>query len=327
MKIAFFEIRPGEQEFLTAKLSGHQPLFYDFPVNISNLPDEAKDIEVISTHTDSKIDAELITALPNLKLIATKTTGFDHIDQKLAAEKNITVANVPAYGEETVAEYAMALLLMLSRKMLRAVVEFVESKDSNVQELQGFDLQGKTLGVIGTGKIGQHLMKMAKGFDMTILGYDAFPKNELQEQLGFKYTDLDTLLAQSDIISLHVPLLPTTQHLINRETLAKMKKGMVVINTSRGPVIETAALVEGLQTGVIKAVGLDVFEEEKEVKEQGLAAIADIQTLVAMDNVVITPHNAFNTKEAEERILQTTVENIEGFVRGTPQNVVKPANG
>lgn len=326
MKVACFETRPGNREFLENKLKGHQLFFSDQTANTRNFPATELDIEILSTHTGSKIDRELIDRLPNLKLIATRTTGFDHIDYGYAAERNIAVCNVPFYGENTVAEFAFGLILTLSRKIPDAVNRIKLQKKFEFWGLQGFDLKGKKLGVIGTGHIGAHLIEMGKGFQMEVAGFDAYPNQDLSHTLGFSYLSLEELLGSSDVISIHVPYLPTTHHLLNKDNLAKVKRGAVLVNTARGAVIETAALVEALKSGTLAAAALDVLEDEAGLKngfEPNLSSSNLNEQLMAMPNVYITPHTAFNTREAEERILQTTVDNINSYLAGTTQNLVK----
>lgn len=328
MKIAFFEIRPQEQEFLTNALSGHQLFFTDQILTLQSVPADQKDADIISTHTNSKIDSPLIAAFPNLKMIATRTTGFDHIDCEAAKAKNVQVCNIPFYGENTVAEFAFGLILALARKIPQAIAIVKFTHKFDFEGLQGFDLKGRTLGVVGTGHIGAHIIKMAKGFEMEVLGFDAFPNEELSEQLGFKYMPLDQLLANSDIVTVHVPYIPPTHHLLNQNNLKNIKHGAVLINTARGAVIETKALYDNIKSGQIAWAGLDVLEDEEAFKptpQDGDAEnIRMDRELMDMDNVFITPHTAFNTIEAEQRILQTTADNINSFIKGTPQNLVPP---
>ena len=324
MKIAFFEIRPGNKEFLEQALAGHQFYFSDQAVDAGTFPQTLLDVEVLSTHTQSKIDQNLIEKLPNLKLIATRTTGYDHIDLHTAQLKNIMVCNIPSYGENTVAEFAFALILIISRKIPQALDRVKRDRKFDFSALQGFDLKGKKIGVIGTGHIGAHAIQIAKGFLMEILAFDAYPNKQLEEQLQFKYVPLDKLLAESDIITLHVPYLPATHHLLNKDNFPKIKRGAVLINTSRGAVVESEALVQALKDGTLSAAGLDVLEDEEQLKKdiQDPNSQSLNMELIKMDNVYITPHTAFNTAEAESRILETTVENIKSFVSGTPQNLV-----
>lgn len=329
MKIGFFEVRPGQEEFFKSKLPQDELIFSKDPINSENFSGYP-DLEVISTHAASQITSQVINGLLNLKLIATRTTGFDHIDLAVAAQKNIPVCNVPSYGESTVAEFAFALLLSLSRKIPEASDRVKQTKKFNTEGLTGFDLKGKTLGVLGTGHIGAHLIQIAKGFEMNVIAFDAFPNEALSAKLGFKYLGIDDVLSESDIISIHVPYLPTTHHLLNSQNMIKIKKGAVLINTARGAVVETESLLKALEDGTLSAAGLDVLEEEDYLKGDlqitpKIQQILDLNfKLMAMPNVLITPHNAFNSNEALQRILDETLSNIEGFKSGTPKNLVKP---
>ncbi len=334
MKIAFFETESWEEAYLREKLPGHEADFYGERIDKDNIP-EKKDYDALSVFTNCEVNREVIEAFPGLKFISTRSTGFDHIDLAAAAEKGIVVSSVPSYGENTVAEFAFALILALSRKIFKSFDRIKESGSFDLDGLQGFDLKGKTLGVVGTGKIGKHAIKMAKGFDMDVVAFDAYPDEKMASEYGVKYMPFEELLKTSDIITFHVPELPSTFHMINAGNINLIKKGAIIINTARGSVIETAALVKALDEGIIGGAGLDVLEEEvftKDVKdflidgtpkEHNLETILQNQILVDMDNVIITPHNAFNSKEALMRILDTTVLNVTSFVSGTPQNEVK----
>lgn len=190
----------------------------------------------------------------------------------------------------------------------------------------GFDLIGKTFGVIGTGHIGTSAIKIAKGFNMEVIAFDAYPNQELAEKLQFSYVSLEQLLSRSDVISLHIPLLPETKHLINQKNIGFIKRGAVLINTSRGEIVESQALIQGLETGIISAAGLDVMENEITLRantEPDPEEVKINDKLIEMSNVIVTPHNASNTKEAMDRIRQTTVDNIKAFINSNPQNVVK----
>lgn len=299
-----------------------------------HLPKETN-FEAISVFVDSAVTKNVLDKLPNLKFIATRSTGYDHIDMAAAKARGITISSVPSYGENTVAEMAFGLLLTLSRKIYEGFDRIRETGNWSVEGLQGFDLRGKTIGVVGTGRIGKHSIAIAKGFGMNVVGFDAHPDQKLAKELGFKYLSIDELLKVSDVVTLHVPYLPETHHLMNKENLAKMKKGAILINTSRGAVVETAALVQALQSGHLGGAGLDVLEEEGVVKDEmdflvsGKAEGHDWKTIIAnhvlvdMPNVVITPHNAFNTKEAIERILDTTIDDISCYINGEVINKVK----
>lgn len=288
--------------------------------------------EVLGVFVGSKVDKAVFATLPHLKLIVTMSTGFDHIDLTAAKKRKIPICNVPTYGENTVAEHAMSLLLALSRKLFPSVKR-VKEGSFNYEGLRGFDLKGKTVGVIGTGNIGKHVLRMLKGFDMTVLAYDAFPNKDLQKQLGFAYVPLQKLLASSDVITLHVPLFKETTHMINKKNIKKLKKGAYIINTARGGIIESEALLWGLETGHIAGAGLDVLEEEEMLQhpehvvlkhysdeEIKLGLISNM--LIDHPNVIITPHNAFNSMEALARIMDTTIENVKAFASGQTQNDV-----
>ncbi len=324
MKTAFFEIKGWEIDYIKSQLPDHTLSFFKAPLDPDNLPTD-HDFEVISVFTGSKIDKTMLSNFPKLRLIASRTTGIDHIDQEATKAANILVKNVPTYGENTVAEFAFALLLSLSRRILNSVTRVKTKGSFTTDGLQGFDLAGKTIGVVGTGHIGQHVIKIANGFGMKVIGFDAVPNRVLESQLNFQYTDLEFLLKNSDVITLHVPYLPATHHLININNIGLIKKGAVLINTSRGSIVETSALVKALNEGILGGVGLDVLEEETELKnerqlilendldDEDLRTILSNHILIDMDNVIITPHNAFNTKEALMRILNTTIENIHSF--------------
>lgn len=294
-----------------------------------------EDFDIAGIFMDSKIDEATIAALPNLKFITTLSTGYDHIDLEPAAARGIPVSSVPAYGENTVAEFAFGLILALSRKICESRDRVHNEGKFTTEGLVGFDLAGKTLGVVGTGRIGKHAVRMAKGFGMKVIAYDTYHDDEFAKEMGFPYVSLEDLLAQSDIVTIHCPYLPATHHLINKENIGLMKRGAYLINTARGGIVETEALVSALQSGVLAGAGLDVIEEESEMKdelalmasghpkEEELKTISLNHILMKMPNVILTPHNAFNSKEALLRILDTTIDNIVAFVNGAPINVVK----
>lgn len=328
MKIGFFEIRPGEEEFFKTAFPQDELIFTSEAITSANASRYSQ-LEVVTSHTTSKIDASVINALPNLKLIATRTTGFDHIDTKAAAARNIAVCNVPSYGENTVAEFAFGLILSLSRRIPDAINRVRATKQFETTGLTGFDLKDQILGVLGTGKIGSHLIKMAKGFEMQVIAYDAFPNEKLAAELGFRYTTLDEVLSTSKVISVHVPFLPSTKHLLNNENMSKIQKGAILINTARGAVIESQALLNALEQRTLSAAALDVLEDEESLQPNSTTPADPIiskinQTLISLPQVYVTPHLAFNSKEALQRILQTTVENIQAVQKGTPINLVKP---
>lgn len=337
MKIAFFEIENREKDYIKAQLPEAELFFSENKLNKDSLPAD-RDVEAISVFVGSKIDANVISAFPNLKLITTRSTGFDHIDLKFAFGKGIKNGYVPGYGDNTVAEFAFGLLLNLSRKMYQAIDRIKETEDFNYEGLKGFDLKGKTIGIVGTGRIGQYAIKIAKGFGMNVIAFDAFPKEELAKELDFKYVPFEELLAQADVIDLHVPYLPTTHHLINMANIGKIKKGAILINTARGAIVETDALVKALSEGILGGAGMDVLEEEGIVQdekafllyghpeEHNLKTVLENHVLMEMPNVLITPHTAFNTVEAIQRILDTDIENIKEFIQNGNSKFPIPNN-
>ena len=250
---------------------------------------------------------------------------MDHIDVIECEKRHILVKNVPTYGENTVAEYAIALLLAVAKRIVPAH-QSVEDGVFSPEGLTGIDLFGKTLGVIGVGKIGQHVVRMAKGLGMKVVGVEKTPEPALAKKLGFKYADLETCLKQSDFVTLHVPAVADTVHLINRQNIKLMKRGAILINTSRGAVVESEAIAWALNAGILSGAGLDVAEKENEVESismimnpgpshEDLRQVLSYHLLRDRDDVVFTPHNAFNTKEAIERIVKTTIQNIKDFAR------------
>jgi D-lactate dehydrogenase len=333
MRIAFFEVEDWEEEYLKEKLSGHQLKFSNEKLSLENAA-QIKDFDALSVFIYSKIDEQIIQEIPNLKLVTTRSTGFDHIDLDVCKKRGITVCNVPSYGENTVAEHTFALILSLSRNMCKACIRRFE-QDFSIEGLEGFDLKGKTIGVVGTGQIGLHVIRIAKGFGMNVVAYDVRQNKLLSEVLEFEYVTLEDLLARSDVITLHVPHMKATHHLMNKDTFKLVKKGAILINTARGSIVDTEALIDALDKKILAGAGLDVFEGEEVIKEEKqllyepknlevLASLVKDHILLSKDNVVFTPHIAFYSKEALERILETTVENVAAFVSGKPQNVVQP---
>lgn len=333
MEMAFFETVKWEKQHISRHrfLKNHK--IHSFPQEIS--ADALKDLascEVLSVFIYSKIHREHLDCLPQLKLIATRSTGFDHVDLAECRARKILVANVPHYGENTVAEHTFALILSLSRSVHKAYIRTTRG-DFSLEGLQGFDLKGKTIGIIGTGRIGLHVIRMAKGFGMNVLAYDVKKDSFLEEVLDFQYVSLEDLLKSSDIISLHCPYNDKTHHLINEERIKNIKKGALLINTARGGLVDTHALTRALDSGILAGAGLDVLEEEELIKEEKellsknypeakLRLLIQNHILLHRENVVITPHMAFNSKEALNRILDTTISNIECFANGKPQNIV-----
>lgn len=331
MNVAFFELEDWEKKFLEEKLADHTLRFE--PKVLTKETSGLEEIEILSIFIYSTITKELLEKLPNVKMIVTRSTGFDHIDVEACKSKNIVVTNVPEYGTQTVAEHTFALLLALSRKIIPSV-ERTKRSDFSLEGLRGFDLYKKTIGVIGAGNIGQAVIRIAKGFGMDVLVYSLHQNIELAKKLGFMYVDLDHLYKVSDIITFHVPLTDETKHMINKDTLSKLKKGTVILNTARGGILETEAILMGLDQGIISAAGIDVLEEECYIREERQLLTeqflkeCDIKAqllnhvLVTRENVLVTPHNAFNSQEALQRILDVTVENVLSFVQQKPINAV-----
>jgi len=295
--------------------------------------EEFSDAEVLSPFIYSDLNREVLTRLSKLKLIATRSTGYDHIDVDYCREHGITVCNVPQYGENTVAEHVFGLMLTLGHRLYESI-DRTRKGDFSMQGLRGFDIRGKTLGVVGTGAIGRYVIGIARGFNMEVLAFDVKPDRELAHRMHFTYTSMEDLLSRADIITLHVPGGEKTRHLLSSNEFGSMKRGAVLINTSRGDVIDVKALLEGITEGKVAAAALDVLPDEPVIREEAeLLRSAfrerhDLSTLLAdhillrLRNVIVTPHNAFNTREAVERILVTTIENIKAFERGEPQNRV-----
>ena len=334
MKTAFFEIDESWQEdFFRGEFTGDLFSFFSEPLREQSVPANA-DFEAISVFVGSKIDAAVLEHLPHLKFIATRSAGFDHIDITECKKRGIAVAYVPGYGDHTVAEFTFGLILSLSRKIYAGIDRVKELGDFSFEGLRGFDLFGKKLGVVGTGRIGKEVIKIAKGFGMEVVANDLFKNNEAAATLGFAYVNFDELLASADIVTFHCPLTPETRHLLNRENILRLKPGACVVNTSRGGVIETSALILGFEKGILGGVALDVLEAESEMKnekrvlfEDGSDAentkkILENHLLMKMPNVLMTPHMAFNSREALEEIFRITVASLRGFAEGKSVNLV-----
>ncbi len=333
--IAFTEMEERWEKDYLKELLGNDfdPAFFEKPAQA--LGKELESFDILSVFIKSKVDRDFLNRVPNLRFISTRSTGYDHIDVQAAREKGIPVSNVPTYGENTVAEHTFALILSLSRRLRKAYLKTLAS-DFSLSGLMGFDLKGKTLGVMGTGHIGLHVIRIGVGFGMKVLAYDVQEKKFLSEVLGFEYVPMAELLAKSDIISLNVPYLPSTHHMINDKTVRMIKKGAVLINTARGGLIETSALVKALDEGILSGAGLDVLEEEEFILEEKrilensesreqwdkLNTTLKNHVLLHRENVIYTPHMAFYSREAVQRILDTTLENIRAHLDSRPIHLV-----
>lgn len=329
-KIVFFETENWDEKFI--KENFDQAYRTSDKLNEENVT-EFEDVEIISTFIYSDLSNEVLAKLPNLKLIATRSTGFDHIDLQYCKLRNIAVCNVPEYGSNTVAEHTFALILSLTRKIYESVNQ-AKQLNFDHRQIIGVDVYGKTLGIIGLGKIGLNVLRIAHGFKMKILVHTRTQNQDLKELYGIEYVDLENLLSKSDVISLHLPLTKHTKNIINEDNISKIKKGCYLVNTARGGLVQTEAIIKGLSQDILSGVALDVLEEEKDLSEEAeiltkdFAKDANMKKLI-MDHylmnhprVLITPHNAFNSVEAINRIIGTTVSNIKSFTQGSPTNLV-----
>ena len=330
MKVVFFEVQEWEKDILAK----HHP---DALITEEKLNQETavkyQDAEVTSCFIYSSVTKKVLDLMPSLKCIATRSTGFDHIDVASCHEKKIVVSNVPEYGSVTVAEHTFGLILTLSRKLYQSINQARELNFDHAQ-IRGVDLFGKTLGIIGLGKIGKHILKIAQGFGMKVIVYNRSQDATLSQSLHFSYVNLDQLVSQSDFITLHLPLSKETMHIINKDIMMRFKRGSFLVNTARGGLVDTEALVMGLEKGILRGVALDVMEGEKDLNDEITVLTSeykkevDLKTLVLdhilmrHPNVIITPHNAFNSEEAITRIAFTTIGNIKSFISGIPINTV-----
>jgi D-lactate dehydrogenase len=333
-KLAFFNVDEKEQAILSKEFAGEKT--FEIRFNQRSLEKHiaciAKEAGGIGIFIQSKITQEVLDHLPMVKVIATMSTGFDHIDLNACKARNITVCNVPSYGDNTVAEYAFSLILALARK-LKQTLERMERGLFSRTGLMGMDIKGKTLGLVGTGRIGSHMARLGWAFGMKVIAYDVRSDVALKEKYGVQFMSLEEVLEQADIISLHVPYLPSTHHLINAERLRLLKPTALLINTSRGKVVDTKAVAAALREDRLGGVALDTFEgediwiEEEFLKRDDLPAITlreamESFSIMHSERAILTPHNAFNTREALERILITSAENLKAYFSGHPQNVV-----
>jgi D-lactate dehydrogenase len=334
MKIGYVTPYDGEKEILESMKGSHEFVYHESLID-SVIPETLREVDALSLFVNSRLNEAMIDSMPNLKVIALRSMGYDHVPVAYAQSKGIVVTYVPRYGAQTVAEHAFALMLSLSRKPYEMYDLLRRDGNIDVAKHEGFDLCGKTIGVVGTGNIGRRVVEIAKGFRMNVVAFDVYQNNEFAKEMDFPYLSFEELLAVSDIVTFHVPATPENQHMLNAETIAKAKDGIYVINTARGTLIDTVALLQGLKSGKIGAAGLDVFEGEEYLKdemklldpatkfdEHVWRAFAAEHELLDMPNVIITPHMAFNTVEAKREITETTVQNINAAVVGTPQNVV-----
>ncbi len=337
VKIIFFELEPHYESFIRTAFPSDELLFFKQPLTPDSIPPQAHDADIISIFICSCITPHVLEQLHNLKLIVTRSTGCDHICMQEAQRKQIIVCNAPTYADTSVAEYTFALLLSLARRINISWFRTAHQSSFSLDGLQGFDLRGKTIGVIGTGNIGRKIITLARGFGMKVIAHDTYPDTQLAQENQFDYVSLEMLLQQSDIITLHVPLNDSTHHLINKQNITLLKKGAYIINTARGGIIQTEALSFGLRQNIIAGAALDVLEEEcctqdrlhllqsSHPSEQQLKIVLENQELIKHPRVIITPHNAFNSVQALERLMHITIDSITAFKNGTPINKARNA--
>jgi len=341
MKICFSAAEPEEEAFFRTELDGLEPIF------VESLDDVPGDTEILSIFIYDAIDEAALERLADLKLIATRSTGVDHMDLDACAARGVEVAHVTSYGENTVAEHTFALILSLTRR-LNECAEASRKRHFRHSSLRGFDLRGRTLGVLGGGRIGLRVAQLGSAFGMRSLVYDARPQPLLSEMLDFRYEPMDRVFEEAHILTLHLPLNDETRHVINEESLDQCRHGVILINTARGGLVDTTALVKALDSGLVRGVGLDVLEEERVFRRDAASIIGEQiyervhshgreddesklspkdaarleefrklvrhNALLSRPNVVFTPHVAFNSEEALESLNRSTLENIRAFL-------------
>jgi D-lactate dehydrogenase len=320
-RIAFFDTKPYDKESFEEinKKYNYEIKYFKFHLTPDNIV-LAQNYDIIVVFVNDIINAEAMEKLVSygVKLIALRCSGFNNIDIKAAKDK-IKILHVPAYSPNAIAEHSVALMMTLNRKIHRA---YFRTRDTNfsLHGLLGFDMNNKNAGVIGTGRIGKVLIKILKGFGMNVYAYDPYPDCDFSNEVGFEYVDLDKLFSQSDIISLNCPLTKETEYIINKNTIEKMKNGVMLINTGRGKLIKTSDLIQALKSGKIGAAGLDVYEEESGYFFEDLSdrVLTDdvLARLLTFNNVIITSHQGFFTAEAMKNIAITTMQNINDFIEG-----------
>lgn len=330
MKVAIFSTKTYDRQYLTAanQTAGHELVFFESRLTPETCP-LAQDFPAVCVFVHDQLDAHVLLTLfrQGTRLVALRCAGFNHVDLQIAHQLEIAVARVPAYSPHAVAEHTVALLLALNRKLHKAYNRIREGNFA-LDGLMGFELWQQTVGVVGTGKIGSLVAQIVRGFGSRVLAYDV-AENPSLVAAGVAYVALDELFRRSDIVTLHCPLQPDTYHLIQDDTLAQMKRGVVVLNTSRGPLLDSEAAVRGLKSGKIGALGLDVYEEEGDLFYEDLSnrVIQDdvFSRMLTFPNVIITGHQAFFTGHAMEEIARQTLDNITEFEQDrTPPGLILP---
>jgi D-lactate dehydrogenase len=310
MRIVFTELLEN-RELVEDGLQDDDVSIYDHPLRKEELIQAADDAEILSVFIYTDVPREVIDSIPGLKLIVTRSVGFDHIDAKYALERGIEVCHVPDYGAHVVAEHAFALLLAVAKNVVRADTYVKSGRRFDFEPFLGTELRDKTIGVVGTGKIGAESIRIAKGSGMNVVAYDIYQNIPLSKEYDFPYLTIEELLEQSDYVTLHAPLTPETHHMINAESLSRMKRGAILVNAARGGLVDTAALKEALESGQLGGAGMDVLEDEKHPSSD---------LLLSAPNLVITPHSAFFTREALKRITLTSLGIINSFKEGEVKN-------
>lgn len=333
-EIIFFDSTDEDIEFFQNNCKGKY--FVTFEKKSLNLlttfSKEMKRAKVISCFTTSELSEKNLCHFENLKMIALRSVGFNNVDLEYCKKNNIKVLNAKGYGNRTVAEFALGLILSVSRQISKSYMDLI--KNENNRDYMGFELIGKTIGIIGVGAIGSELVKIAHNLQMNVLGFDINKNEKLENEYDLKYVDLEYLLSNSDFISVHSPLTKDTYHLINEKNISLLKKNAIIVNTARGELIDTIALYKALALEKIKGAGLDVLEYEENTNNLDFsldmdyldkAAIKQIllnHEITKLDNVIVTPHIAYDTKEAKERIRKITIDNIDSYFLGCIKNSV-----
>jgi D-lactate dehydrogenase len=322
IEIAVFDAKPYDRTSLSAGRADLRWRFLDFRLSVESAS-SARGSTVACVFVNDRLDRPCLKALVDagVKMVAFRCAGFNNLDADAAKELGLTVVRVPAYSPYAVAEHVVALLLALNRKIHRAYNR-VREMNFSIAGLEGFDLNGKTAGIVGTGKIGRITAKILKGFGMRVLAFDLYPDPDWAKTVGVEYSDIRALAKESDVVSLHLPLTPETKHIVRADTLKLMKPGAILINVSRGQLVDTTALIDALKSGQLGGVGLDVYEEEEGVFFEDLSGQIlkddELARLLTFPNVIITAHQAFLTREALAEIARVTVENIQAFSAGKP---------
>lgn len=312
MKIVFTEVR-GYRDRLRDAFPDDKLVLFDGPLDEDDLIGEAEGAQVISVFMRTRVGEKVIDSLPSLRLINTRSAGFDHISAAHALARGIVVTHVPDYGPHAIAEHAFCLLLACTRHVIPADRSVKDTRRFEFEPFQGLDMKGKTLGVIGTGRIGAEAVRIAKGFGMDVVAFDVYRNEALAREYGFEYLPLEEVLEKSDFVTVHVPLTPDTEGLLGRPELQRMRKGSILINTARGKVVDEKALREALDSGHLYAAGVDVLSDEKNAGDS---------PLLGSDKAIITPHIAFYTEETMGRMMDEAVRTVREFREGRIVNEV-----